>query len=164
VAIGQAILFSSGGTSCRTDQDGATHCGFTPSAVGLLAALIAWLAYTAFALWNWGVRQGRTGSSVGKKTLRFKLISEKTGQPVGVGMSLVRQLAHIVDAAPLCLGFLFPLWDSKRRTLADKLIGTVCVPLDGQTTDVDSSRPAGGKATKHGKGSRGPIALDSHDD
>ncbi|REO10986.1 RDD family protein, partial [Mycobacterium tuberculosis] len=27
------------------------------------------------------------------------------------------------------VGFLFPLWDAKRQTLADKIMTTVCVPI-----------------------------------
>jgi hypothetical protein len=27
---------------------------------------------------------------------------------------------------------LFPVWDKKRKTLADMLMGTVCVPLNPQ--------------------------------
>jgi hypothetical protein len=45
----------------------------------------------------------------------------------------VRQLAHIVDAIICYIGFLFPLWDNKRQTLADKIMTTVCVPLNPQS-------------------------------
>ena len=55
--------------------------------------------------------------------------SEKTGQPIGFGLSIVRQLAHIVDAIICYIGYLFPLWDAKRQTLADKIMTTVCLPL-----------------------------------
>jgi hypothetical protein len=27
------------------------------------------------------------------------------------------------------VGFLFPLWDAKRQTLADKILNTVCLPI-----------------------------------
>ncbi|WP_197695985.1 RDD family protein, partial [Mycobacterium sp. E1715] len=57
--------------------------------------------------------------------------SEVTGQPIGFGMSVVRSLAHFVDAIICFIGFLFPLWDSKRQTLADKIMTTVCLPSDG---------------------------------
>ena len=30
--------------------------------------------------------------------MKFKVVSEKTGQPLGFGMSVVRQVAHFVDA------------------------------------------------------------------
>jgi hypothetical protein len=42
----------------------------------------------------------------------------------------VRQIAHYVDQLICYIGYLFPLWDDKRQTIADKLMSTVCVPLD----------------------------------
>ncbi len=87
-----------------------------------------WLVL-AYAVWNIGYRQGTTGSSIGKGVMKFKVVSETTGQPIGFGMSVVRQLAHFVDAIICYVGFLFPLWDSKRQTLADKIMTTVCLPL-----------------------------------
>jgi uncharacterized RDD family membrane protein YckC len=30
-----------------------------------------------------------------------------------------------VDAIPFFIGFLWPLWDRRRQTFADKLLGTV---------------------------------------
>ena len=64
--------------------------------------------------------------------MKFKVVSEKTWQPIGFGMSIVRQIAHFVDAAICYIGFFFPLWDPKRQTLADKIMTTVCVPLNPQ--------------------------------
>jgi uncharacterized RDD family membrane protein YckC len=131
--IGQGILFATGDNSCVTDTYGyGVYCTSSPSGIGLAIAFIAWLASLAYAIWNWGYRQGKTGSSIGKSVLKFKVVSEKTGQPIGFGMSIVRQLAHIVDAVICYIGFLFPLWDSKRQTLADKIMGTVCLPLNPQ--------------------------------
>jgi uncharacterized RDD family membrane protein YckC len=60
------------------------------------------------------------------------VISEKTWQPIGFWLSFVRQIAHYVDQFICYIGYLFPLWDDKRQTIADKLMSTVCVPLDSQ--------------------------------
>ena len=38
----------------------------------------------------------------------------------------MRQIAHYVDQFVCYLGYLWPLWDDKRQTLADKIMGTVC--------------------------------------
>lgn len=37
---------------------------------------------------------------------------------------LLRDLAHLLDTAALCVGWLWPLWDSRRRTFADLLVRT----------------------------------------
>ena len=58
-----------------------------------------------------------------------KLVKEVTGQPIGMGMAFVRDLAHIVDSLICYVGWLFPLWDAKRQTLADKMLGTVVVTV-----------------------------------
>jgi uncharacterized RDD family membrane protein YckC len=80
-------------------------------------------------VWNWSYRQGTTGSTVDKSILKFKVVSEKTWQPIGFGRSVLRQLAHRVDQMVCYVGFLFPLWDAKRETLAEMIVGTVCVPI-----------------------------------
>jgi hypothetical protein len=36
-------------------------------------------------------------------------------------------LAHILDSLPCYLGYLWPLWDAKRQTFADKVMGTVVI-------------------------------------
>ena len=99
----------------------------------ILFALVMLLA-TAFALWNMVWKQGKTGQSIGKGVLGTKLVSEQTGQPLGPGMTFVRQLAHILDSLPCYLGFLWPLWDAKRQTFADKVMSSVVVdaPKDAQ--------------------------------
>lgn len=97
------------------------------SGVGLLLIVIGATASVAVFVWNICIRQGRTGYSIGKSTVGIKLISETTGQPIGGGMSFVRQIAHLLDAIPCYLGYLWPLWDGKRQTFADKLLKTVVV-------------------------------------
>ncbi|MFZ0716698.1 RDD family protein, partial [Mycobacterium sp.] len=81
-------------------------------------------------VWNYGYRQGTTGSSIGKSLLKFKVVSENTGKPIGFGLSALRQITHVVDAVILHIGYLFPLWTAKRQTLADKIMATVCLPVD----------------------------------
>ena len=92
------------------------------SLFGLAAVALVYL------IWNYGYKQGTTGQSIGKGVMKFKVVSEETGQPIGFGMSVVRQLAHAIDGAICGIGYLFPLWDPKRQTIADKLIKTVCLP------------------------------------
>jgi len=68
---------------------------------------------------------GGQGQSFGKKVLGLTLIGERTGQPIGMGRAFLRDLAHFVDAIICYVGYLFPLWDQKRQTLADKIMTTV---------------------------------------
>jgi uncharacterized RDD family membrane protein YckC len=87
--------------------------------------LLAGIAVTAYNRWY---QAGKTGQSWGKKVLNMSLIGEQTGQPIGPGRAFLRDICHIVDSVICYIGFLFPLWDSKRQTLADKIMQTVVIP------------------------------------
>jgi uncharacterized RDD family membrane protein YckC len=132
VGIGSGIMFATQQSSCVTgitEYNVNQYCTSQPSMIGQLAQWLLSLVGLAYIVWNLGYRQGTTGSSIGKSVMKFKVVSEKTGQPIGFGMSVVRQLAHFVDAIICYIGFLFPLWDAKRQTLADKIMTTVCLPI-----------------------------------
>lgn len=120
------ILVGASGSS--SDGEISTGAGVTAMLLFFLLSLVPF----AYAVWNLGYRQGTTGQSIGKKFMKFKVVSEQTGLPIGFFMSLVRQLAHIVDGLICYVGYLFPLWDQKRQTLADKIMSTVCVPAEPQ--------------------------------
>jgi uncharacterized RDD family membrane protein YckC len=86
------------------------------------------LLMLAIQVWNRAFRQGRTGQSIGKKVMGIRLVDEHTGQPIGAGMAFVRDLAHVLDGFAY-IGYLWPLWDDKRQTFADKVLNTVVVEL-----------------------------------
>jgi uncharacterized RDD family membrane protein YckC len=132
VGIGYGIEAATQETVCVSDTSGydlGDFCATGNSTLGVAAFLISVLVGLAYLVWNYGYRQGTTGSSIGKSIMKFKVVSEKTGQPIGFGMSIVRQLAHFVDGVICYIGYLFPLWDAKRQTIADKIMTTICLPL-----------------------------------
>jgi uncharacterized RDD family membrane protein YckC len=98
-------------------------------AAGAFVLVIAWLGVIAFFFWNYVFRQGRTGQSIGKSVMGTKLLRESTGDVTGPMLSFLRYLAHIIDAIPCYLGYLWPLWDSKRQTFSDKICGTIVIKL-----------------------------------
>lgn len=97
------------------------------SGVGILLIVIGAIASIAVFVWNVCLKGGRTGYTVGKGVLGIRLISESTGQPIGAGMAFVRQITHLLDSIPCYLGYLWPLWDGKRQTFADKILKTIVV-------------------------------------
>ena len=133
LGAGWLILQNSVDTACLTDitqYDVDQICTIAYSTLGMAVMWGAVLVGLVYLVWNYGYRQGTTGSSIGKSVLKFKVVSENTGQPMGFGSSLLRQITHVVDAVPFCVGYLFPLWTAKRQTLADKIMATVCLPLE----------------------------------
>jgi uncharacterized RDD family membrane protein YckC len=133
--IAQGIAFGTADNKCTSsggEYDYGVYCTSSFSTFGVILIAIAYIAVFVYYIWNWGYRQGTTGQSIGKSVMKFKVVSEKTWQPIGFGPSVVRQIAHIVDTIICYIGWLFPLWDAKRQTIADKIMSTVCVPLNPQ--------------------------------
>jgi uncharacterized RDD family membrane protein YckC len=103
----------------------------TDPVTGLPELNALYFVFIALALvlngYNRWYQAGRTGQSWGRKALGIRLVGEQAGQPIGPLLAFARDLAHFVDAVICYVGFLFPLWDAKRQTLADKLVKTVVV-------------------------------------
>lgn len=91
-----------------------------------VASLFSLIAF-GFSIYNLVWLQGTTGQTIGKRLLNIRLVSEAAASPVGPLKAFLRQLAHILDAIPLYIGFLWPLWDRKRQTFADMISHTVVV-------------------------------------
>lgn len=93
----------------------------------LAIASLFYLAAIAYSIWNYGYRQGTTGQTIGKGVVGIKVVGGLTGQPIGFGMSFVRQIAHALDSLPFGIGYLWPLWDPQKQTFADKVCNTFVV-------------------------------------
>jgi uncharacterized RDD family membrane protein YckC len=94
--------------------------------VGIVVMVLGYLLGLGIQLWNRVFRMGRTGQSIGKSVMGIRLVDERTGLPMRAGMCFVRELAHVLDGA-VYIGYLWPLWDDKRQTFADMILGTVVV-------------------------------------
>ncbi len=91
-------------------------------------SLLTSLASLGLNVW-FAIQVGATGASPGMRVMGLKCVNEHTGQPIGGGLGVVRAIAHFVDAIICYVGFLFPLWDKKRQTLADKIMTTVVITV-----------------------------------
>jgi uncharacterized RDD family membrane protein YckC len=88
--------------------------------------LIGYLIMLGLGLWILH-QKGTRAQSPGMKMVNIQLLRESDGQPIGFGMAFVRQLCHMLDGFACYIGYLWPLWDAKKQTFADKIIGTVVV-------------------------------------
>src|ERR1700691_5041279 len=90
----------------------------------LLAVLIVFIYTTAL------IGSAR-GQSVGMMALGVKAVDAASGAPIGHARALARgvfeYLLFVLLFAPWILDMLFPLWDSRRQTLHDKVTNTVVI-------------------------------------
>lgn len=84
----------------------------------LLVVSLGWIYY------NWGVRQGADGQTVGKKVMNIAVYKAGTSEPLGTGLSIGRYFVHIIDGIPCYIGYLWPLWDAENRTFTDMILST----------------------------------------
>lgn len=126
---GLAVTVGTESVKCPSlnSSNGSYRCtggGFSEVGIVLmlLAAVIGFVGIVFIAY-----REGTTGQTPGKKMLGIRLISESTGQPIGFGAAFGRKLCHALDGLPCYVGFLWPLWDAKGQTFADKMVRTIVV-------------------------------------
>lgn len=100
--------------------------GIVSDALGGLVALLGNLIISLYGLYL-GFLEGEKGQSPGKALRGLKVIKEADGQLLGGGMGIVRKIAHAIDSFVCLLGYLLPLVDVKKQTIADKLLQTVVV-------------------------------------
>jgi uncharacterized RDD family membrane protein YckC len=125
--LGVAVLVSGApaGTTALT-PDGRVNPGIGLTTLATAGGMMFLGGVLSLVIWVWNrvIQQGRTGQSVGKSVVKIVLVSTSTGEPIGAGSAFVREVLHLLDDV-FYLGYLWPLWDPKRQTFADKLLGTV---------------------------------------
>lgn len=72
----------------------------------------------------------------GKMAISAKIVDAKTGKEPSLGQYIVRYLSYFVSLLPLCLGFLWVAFDSKKQGWHDKIAGTVVIGPKKKTEDV----------------------------
>jgi uncharacterized RDD family membrane protein YckC len=109
-------------------------------ALGLLidwvpALVLSLLTYRAsfffsiigYLYWGYlGHLEGITGQTPGKAIMGTRLVNQQGGL-IGSGAGIGRKFLHILDFLVCGLGFLLPLLDSKRQTIADKVMNTYVI-------------------------------------
>lgn len=125
-AVVPSILYGIAAGTAQPTVDAFGTPTTEPTGLGLLLMFVGLILQIGIWFWNRVWRQGKTGQSLGKSALGIRLAKEGTGQPAGVGLTLGREFAHILDGF-LYLGYLWPLWDEKKQTFADKICGTLVV-------------------------------------
>jgi uncharacterized RDD family membrane protein YckC len=95
-----------------------TFRSFTLGTIVGLAGIAYWLYL--------GHLDGVTGQTPGKAIQGTRVVNGQ-GELIGSGSGMARKVAHIVDSLVCGLGWLLPIVDSKRQTIADKIMSTYVV-------------------------------------
>jgi Mce-associated membrane protein len=92
----------------------------------LFVAIVLCLGSFMFIVRNSVVVQGNTGSTVGKSLMGIRVV-DGSGNPPGRARAFTRTCGYLANTIPLLLGWLCPLWTSRRQAFSDMLAGTIVV-------------------------------------
>ena len=110
-------------------QTSGSTVDLTNGAIPMMIGTLVMLAGMVWTVYNRWIVAGRTGQSLGKRVTRIRLISELSDAPIGPMNAFLRDLVHILDGFAY-VGYLWPLWDEKKQTFADKIMRTIVVNAD----------------------------------
>ncbi|MGA8329475.1 MAG: RDD family protein [Mycobacterium sp.] len=111
-----------------------------PGAAVVATMALVWLAAPPHSVWWWAsmsilvfaalltmvnrvVFPTIIGWSIGRALVGIEVVGPG-GSPAGVGRLMVREFVHLLDTFSIFVGWLWPLWDPRRRTFADMLLHT----------------------------------------
>ena len=102
-------------------------------------SVIGFLFWLLWAGWFFGYRQGKSGTTPGKRAAGICLVSIKTGVVpgggTGVGRWLLPHLLNSFAGVYWIIDLLWPLWDDDNQRLTDKIVSTQVV-LEDKSLDT----------------------------
>lgn len=96
--------------------------------------LVLWLVFVVFGALYFGILNGRgNGQTPGNLASGIAVRDQETGEPIGVNRGMlrwfVRFVLYVALFIPGVVNDLFPLWDRKRQTIADKAARSVVIKV-----------------------------------
>ena len=101
----------------------------------MLLIFVSWgLAVLVYfiGLWVW------RGQTLGQMATRIKVV-RADGQPMDLGVATLRFVGLLVCGLTLGIGFLFIVFDERKRGLHDRIAGTYVIPLREEQASGGSS-------------------------
>ncbi|MGI3128903.1 RDD family protein [Halopseudomonas pachastrellae] len=90
---------------------------------GVWDVLLSYVVPFIATLWFWR----RFLGTPGKMVLRLRVVDARTGEPLPVGQCVLRYIGYFVSALPLCLGFIWVVFDARKQAWHDKIAGSVVI-------------------------------------
>jgi uncharacterized RDD family membrane protein YckC len=107
-------------------QSSGSAPDFDSAAIAMIIGFSVILASMIWVAYNRWMIAGRTGQSLGKRVTKIRLLGEASDAPIGPANACIRDLVHLLDALTI-MGYLWPRWDARRQTFADKIMKTIVV-------------------------------------
>lgn len=125
IVPGAAVVATMALLALSSPADGWARWVFTGAGAAALFAMAC----------NRLVAPAATGWTLGRALFAIA-VRDRSGAPVGIARLTLRELAHLLDTAAAFVGWLWPLWDARRRTFADLLARTEVLRVERPRRDM----------------------------
>ena len=119
VLVGGGIV----STTNSTDQNAQAAVGFGIIGVWLLIALVATIGSVLYYVYFWGT----SGSTLGMRLFRLRVVDANTGGPIGMGRAFIRYLITIVNSMACYIGWIWVAFDARKQGWHDKVANSVVI-------------------------------------
>lgn len=129
-AIPGGIMIIQSFSDCVSFNDEVICPSGSPNG-GLIAAGIALIVVGWLVVFVLFIRaMGKTGQTWGSKIVGVKVVRAATGEPIGIGAAIGRQLfAGFISANVFYLGYLWMIWDGEKQTWQDKVVKSIVIKV-----------------------------------
>lgn len=118
-----AIAGGIASTTNSTDQNTQAALGLGLVGVWLLVGLLATVGTIVYFVYFWGT----SGSTLGMRLFRLRLVDASTGGPIGIGRAVIRYLMTIVNTMACYIGWIWVAFDPRKQGWHDHVANSVVI-------------------------------------
>jgi uncharacterized RDD family membrane protein YckC len=111
------------------DLGGGTDICRAPTGGTVALTIILALAAIVATVLYFGLMDGGSGQTLGKRALGIRVVDKATGGSIGAGRGIGRYFARILSQLVCYLGYLWMLWDPEKQCWHDKLVNSYVVKV-----------------------------------
>ena len=106
-----------------TDQNTQAAVGLGLVGVWLLIATLATIGTVLYFVYFWGT----SGSTLGMRIFKLRIVDADTGAPIGMARAIVRYLMSIVNSLACYIGWIWVAFDARKQGWHDKVANSVVI-------------------------------------
>ena len=122
--VGFILLLVVGGAASATSSSSQSQQNAAAAAFGGVFILFYLLAI-AVGIGYWVYFWGTTGSTLGMRLFRLRVVDAQTGAPIGIARAIVRWLMTLVNSWACYIGWIWVAFDARKQGWHDKVANSV---------------------------------------
>ncbi len=123
ILFGIVVFIAGGIASSSTDQNAQAAAGLGLVGAWLIVGLLATVGGIVYQVYFWGT----SGSTLGMRVFKLRVVDADTGGPIGIGRAVVRWVMTIVNSFACYIGWIWVAFDPRKQGWHDKVANSVVI-------------------------------------